>query len=566
MRHSLFLPLLCVPGALSAQVVRGVVRDSASREPAAGVLVALLQRASGERRTVLTDEEGRFAIAAPGVGRYALETKRIGVRPALSPEFSLGAGEAREVSLTVAPVVAVLEVVRVTGRSYCGARVSEGAETATLWEEVRAALTATRLTRERSGFPVTIVSFTRTLDPKTFEVRAEERSERNAVTSNPFRSLPLASLSAHGYVIDDDDGSLLHHGPDVDALLSDGFIRDHCFRAVIGTNAQLGLIGLSFEPTSARKVPDIAGVLWIDARTRQLRRLEYRYTRHPLDVGSRFPISYIEYARMPSGAWIVQRWAIRMPRVARSAPRDASAHPFAVSEPRNQLVAIIEQGGEALIGARLASRVVYVVEGTVFDSSAGRSLAGARVSLRGTPFSAAADAAGRFRIQLPDTGSYMLVFEHPRLDSLGFEAPSRAVRVAGPVTPADIAVPPLAVVRSALCPGSRAAARTGILHGIVRSSDGAAMPWATLKYRWDQYALAPASSQSPLPAASSVPVTTSAPGATFVADSRGRYLICDVPPGRYRLTLESERGEVAEADVLVGAGELVLREMTLRKP
>jgi Carboxypeptidase regulatory-like domain len=564
MRVSLLV--LCLPAVLPAQVVRGVVRDSASREPAAGVLVALVQRASGERRTVLTDEQGRFTIAAPGAGSYALETKRIGVRPALSPEFSLGAGEAREVSLAVAPVVAVLDAVRVTGRSYCGARVSEGAETATLWEEVRAALTATRLTRDGPGFPVTVVSFRRTLDPRSFEVRTEERSERSGVTSNPFTSLPLASLSAHGYVIDDGDGNLLYNAPDVDALLSDRFIRDHCFRAVLGTNAQTGLIGLSFEPTSARKVPDIAGVLWIDARTRQLRRLEYRYTRHPLDVGGRFPISYIEYARVPSGAWIIQRWAIRMPRVARAGSRDASTNPFAVSDPRSQLVAVIEEGGEALIGVRQTSRVTYAVEGAVFDSSAGQPLVGARVSLRGTPFSATADAAGRFRIQLPDTGSYMLVFEHPRLDSLGFDAPSRTVRVAGPLTTADIAVPPLAVVRSALCPGSRGAARPGILHGIIRNADGVVMSWATIKYRWAQYTVAPASPQSPLPAASSVPVTTSAPGATFVADSRGRYLICDVPPGRYRLTLESETGEAAETDVFVGAGELVRRDLTLRRP
>jgi hypothetical protein len=557
---------LLLPIALPAQVVRGVVRDSASGQPAAGVLVALVQRASGERRTVLTDEEGRFAVAASGAGSYALETKRIGVRPTLWPEFTLGVGEARDVSLTVAPVVAVLDAVRVTGRSYCGQRVAEGAETATLWEEVRAALTATRLTREGRSFPVTIVRFKRTLDPATFEVRAEERREESGTTSNPFVSAPHASLSAHGYVINDDSGEFLEYrAPDVDALLSDSFIRDHCFRAVLGSNAQTELIGLSFEPTSARKVPDIAGVLWIDAQTRQLRRLEYRYTRAPLEVSGPFPLSYIEYARMASGAWIVQRWAIRMPRVARAGPGEGPGNPFASGPPRIRLVAVVEEGGEALIGTRQTSRETYAVEGAVFDSSTGRPLAGARVSLRGTPFNATADAAGRFRMQLPDTGSYMLVFEHPRLDSLGFEVPSRTVHVAGRLTTADVAVPPLAIVRSALCPSSRGAERTGIIHGIVRNPTGVAMSWETIKYRWAQYTLAPTSAQAPSPAVTGVPVIRSAPGASFVADSRGRYLICDVPPGRYRLTLESEAGDVAESDVLIGAGELVLRDMTLRR-
>jgi carboxypeptidase family protein len=563
MRFSLLL-LLYIPTALSAQVVRGMVRDSASGDPAPGVLVGLVQRASGERRTVLTDEQGQFTLAAPGSGSYSLQTKRIGVRPVLSPEFTLSAGQAREFSLTVAPVIAILDAVRVTGRSYCGQRVADGAETATLWEEVRAALTATRLTREQPGFPVTIANFTRTLDPANFQVRAEERSERTGVTSNPFMSAPIASLSAHGYIVND-GSNLLYRGPDVDVLLSDTFVRDHCFRAILGTSQQVGFLGLSFEPTSARKVSDIEGVLWVDARTRELRRLEYHYTRSPLEVDSRLPLSYMDFARLPSGAWIVQRWAIRMPYVAR-ANSDAPTNPFVVADrPRHRLVAVLEQGGEAFVGARQTSRVTYVVEGVVFDSSAGRPLAGARVSLRGTPFSATADAAGRFRFQLPDSGSYMLVFDHARLDSLGFEVPSRGVRVAGPLTTTDVAVPPLAVVRSALCPGSRALERTGILHGIVRNPNGAAMSWATIKYRWAQYTVASVSPQSPAPGASSLPVTTSAPGATFVADSRGRYLICDLPPGHYRLTLEGETGDVGETEVIVEAGELVLRQMTLRR-
>ncbi len=562
----LALLALLFPLALPAQVVRGVVRDSASGEPAAGVLVALVHRASGDRRTVLTDEEGRFSVAAPSAGKYTLETKRIGVRPQLSAEFTLGAGEAREISVNVAPVVAVLEAVRVTGRSYCGARVNEGAETATLWEEVRAALTATRLTREGRGFPVTITAFKRTLDPATFQVRAEERSERSGVTARPFMSAPLAALSAHGYIVDDGAGSLLYHAPDVDALLSDTFVRDHCFRAVLGTNQQRGLIGLSFEPTSARKVPDIAGILWIDADSRQLRRLEYRYTRAPLQVDARLPINYVDYARMPSGAWMVQRWAIRMPHMQRVGAGDPARNPLVPADPpRDRLVAILEEGGEALVGAQQAAGVVYAVEGTVFDSSAGRPLAGARVSLRGTPFNATADATGRFRIQLPDTGSYMLGFEHPRLDSLGLDVPSREVRVTG-TTSADVAVPPLAAVRRALCPTSRAPERTGIVHGVIRNAAGVPTAWATIKYRWAQYSVASASPQSRLPAGATLPVTTSAPGATFVADSRGRYVICDVPPGHYRLTLEGERGEIGETEIVVGASELVLRAVTLRRP
>jgi hypothetical protein len=563
MRWLLLMLVLGVPTVLPGQVVRGIVRDSASGEPVSGALVTLVRRPSGERRTVLTDEGGRFTIGAPGAGTYVLETKRIGVRPLLTPTFTLAEGEARELATAVAPVVARLDAVRVTGRSYCGERVAEGAETATLWDEVRAALTATRITRERASVPVTITNFTRTLDPTSYTVRHEERSERHGVTANPFQTAPAASLSAHGYIVPDGD-ALQYRGPDADVLLSDAFVREHCFRATRGTSERVGLIGLAFEPTSARRVPDIAGVLWIDARTRELRRLEYSYTRSPIQLDGRFPLSYMDFTRMPSGAWVVQRWAIRMPQVELRRS-EAPTNPMIPAEPpRQRLVAVIEQGGEAFIGVQQASRVTRTIEGSVVDSTTNRPLAGARVSLRGTPYATEANAAGRFRIELPDTGSYLLGFEHPRLDSLSFDAAARNVRVSGTRTTADLFVPPLATVRAVLCPGARVPSRNGIVHGIVRNPAGTPMGWATFKYQWSQLVAVASSAESPLPTGASVPVTTSPSGAIFVADSRGRFLICDVPPGRYRLSVESETGQRAEVDLAVATGEIVMRELRLR--
>jgi hypothetical protein len=353
MRHVLAALLsFVVPSALPAQVVHGIVRDSASGAPAAGVLVSLVDPASGSRRVVLTDEDGRFTVAAPGAGRYALEAKRIGVRPQVTAPFELAAGEARDLSLTVAPVVARLAAVRVSGKSYCAERMREGAEAATLWEEVRAALTAARITRDRRGFPVTIATFRRTLDPSTGQIRSEERSERTGMTWDPFLAVAPSALSAHGYVVDDGAGNLVYLAPDVDVLLSDLFVRDHCFHAIQGRGAKEGMIGLAFEPMSARRVADIAGVLWLDSATRELRRLEYKYTRMPIDVDSPHLASYIDYARLPSGAWIVHRWAIRMPRAAR-AEGDGNRNPLVPSEPsRVRLVAILEEGGEAVVGGK----------------------------------------------------------------------------------------------------------------------------------------------------------------------------------------------------------------------
>jgi hypothetical protein len=562
MRRALLFLALSLPAALPAQVVRGVVRDSASGAPAAGVLVALIDARSGGRRTVLTDEAGRFTVAAPDGGTFTLETKRIGVRPALTPPFSLAAGETREFTVGVAAVVPRLSAVRVTGKSYCAHRLAEGGETATLWQEVRAALTATLITREQRRFPVRISRFRRRFDPKRLQVLGEERSELSGLASNPFTSVPIATLSSHGYITTDrPSGTLSYHAPDVEALLSDMFVRDHCFRTVEGIGDKRGLVGLAFEPTSARRVPDIAGVLWLDAATRELRRLEFNYTEDPYEgLWQKFP-SIIEYTRLPSGAWIIQRWSIRMPYVELER-RDPSNPVFAGQAPRRRLVAIIEEGAEATLGDRPRPAIARSLAGTVFDSSAGRPLAGARVSLRGTPFAATADAAGRFRLELPDTGTYLLAFEHARLDSLGYDAPAREVRIVDSLTTADVAVPPLATVRAQLCGLAHGASPGGIVRGTIRTPAGAPAAWTTLRYRWSRFETVAATQSSPL-RSGAVPVQQSTDGATFVADSRGRYLICDVLTGHYRFSVESESGELAETDIAVGTGEIVVRDLML---
>ncbi|MFN2564058.1 MAG: carboxypeptidase regulatory-like domain-containing protein [Gemmatimonadaceae bacterium] len=350
----------------------------------------------------------------------------------------------------------------------------------------------------------------------------------------------------------------------MDALLSDVFVRDHCFRMVEGAGDKAGLVGLGFRPTSARRVPDITGVLWLDAATQELRRLEFNYTDDPFEgLWQRFP-SFVEYARMPSGAWIMRRWSIRMPVV--EVERADPTNPLLSGQgPRRRLVAIVEEGAEALLGDRSRSAVPSAVTGTVYDSSTGRPLVGARVSLRGTPFTTTSDVGGRFRLQVPDTGRYMLGFDHARLDSLGFDVPAREIRLVDSLTAADVAVPPLATVRAQLCPGSRPGSAGAIVLGTIRTPTGAPAAWATLRYRWSRFESAPVTDASPVPAGAAVPVLQSAPGATLVADSRGRYLICDVPAGRYRLALESETGESAEAELLIDSGQIIARDLALRR-
>lgn len=341
-------PLALLPASLHAQLVRGAVTEETTRVPLAGTLVTLTTR-DGDTRTVLTDDRGRFAIRAPEAGEYTLELKRIGVRRTVTSPFALASGETREMDVALAGVPQNLSELRITEAARCAARPSDGEEMAAIWEDARAALMATRLTRHDARFIAKIVRFRRMLDPSSMNVQSEDRQEQTGVTLTPFKSAATGDLSRRGYVVGDSN-VMEYRGPDADVLLSDAFISEHCFGTVQGTRKYPSLVGLSFQPVEGRSVPDIAGVLWLDRATHELRRLEFTYTRLPhkikSDQLSRLG-GEVDYKRMPTGAWIVERWAIRMPMITVIKEQGSPTGPASFNVVmRERLTAIVEEGGE----------------------------------------------------------------------------------------------------------------------------------------------------------------------------------------------------------------------------
>src|SRR4029453_5669250 len=118
--------------------------------------------------------------------------------------------------------------------------------------------------RKTRSFSVRVFPGTRaTLDAGTGSVTGLRTPQSAAVTRNPFVSVPAAQLSANGYVRQGSTENT-YFAPDAAVLLSDEFLRDHCFRLRQGEGRREGLIGLGFEPVRGRNKPDIAGTLWID--------------------------------------------------------------------------------------------------------------------------------------------------------------------------------------------------------------------------------------------------------------------------------------------------------------
>jgi len=110
-----------------------------------------------------------------------------------------------------------------------------------------------------------------------------------------------------------DDGWTIF-GPDETVLLSEGFAATHCFR-LVRDSGRPTQIGVSFQPVPGRKVPDISGVIWVDQVTSELREMSF----HFVNAGelSRFNAGgYTRFARVPSGAWIVDEWKLTAPKLA----------------------------------------------------------------------------------------------------------------------------------------------------------------------------------------------------------------------------------------------------------
>ena len=304
---------MSVAGAAEAQVVRGVVTEAASGSPVAGALLSLLRDGSDSiLASVLTTAAGEYAIRAPSPGRFRITAKRIGVRRFASAPFDLGDGETRPVNVPLDAIALALPEVTVSG--LCVIRRAELRRVASLWDETRTALEATRISLRDRLIQANVSRYVSELDPASLRVLFDWRADAQLMVEQPFRSLDGDSLSRIGYWRNLSGDSAEFHGPDAVALASNAFIRDHCFSLAATPRNRAGLVGLAFQPARDRRLPDIAGTVWLDGRTFELRLVEFRYTRLPPMPNVERVGGEVHFARLANGAWIVHRWFIRCRR------------------------------------------------------------------------------------------------------------------------------------------------------------------------------------------------------------------------------------------------------------
>lgn len=422
---------IAIPTLAAAQVVTGVVTNQATHDPVRGAFVVLVDEAGDRAAGVLTDEGGRYEIRAGAPGTYRLRVEMVGYRSHTSEPFTLKVGERLERSILMEFEPIVLEALEVQAerRRCAGGAWGAGGATAELWEQAERALAAAKMAGEAEPYRFRSTWFRRRLESGTLDILEDSSEVRVLVGTTPFRSLAPEEAARRGFVLDTAGGTAFY-APDLRILISDEFLETHCLSVLAEPPADAPeLIGLAFEPVRGRRVPEIHGALWLDRRTAELRWLEYGYVNVPWRLSPDELGGRLEFTRLPNGRWIVSGYRIRTPYLA------TRRLPFGGFTREQQVVAAIQEEGTRVLDVLdAAGRPTGwmgrgTLQGLVYDSTTGKPLPGATVSLIGTDYRAVSDAAGRFRVPGILPGDYVATFRHPRRDALAYDPPPTPVAV-----------------------------------------------------------------------------------------------------------------------------------------
>jgi len=320
MRQEGFMLTAALAAVIFAQELRGqgveadvrVRLETSGGAPISGALVALLDSAQQVVREGVSDEGGLRSLRAPH-GSYRIRVRRIGFLPFISEPFETRSGS--EIALRVESPRVVLETIVVTSRSRCGAIDPSERILAVVWDEIAKALRTSQLSaRDLSDYVKTFVY--RKSMSSGGRVVSSDTVFRAVGSGKPFGVLNPAALLTHGYVVGDESHGWTYYGPDETVLLSDQFATTHCFQ-VVRHKERPGQVGIEFKPLPRPPVPEIAGVLWVDESSSELRELIFRYVNAGLLERFRAG-GFARFRRLPSGTWIVDDWAIRAPILEKS--------------------------------------------------------------------------------------------------------------------------------------------------------------------------------------------------------------------------------------------------------
>ncbi|MCH7563554.1 MAG: hypothetical protein IH968_07005 [Gemmatimonadetes bacterium] len=464
------------PTALSGQWVRGTLVELGTGTPIEGAAIVALDPDDRRLAWTLTDALGRFFFRVRTSGSFVIRSDRIGHTSTRSEPLEVGAADTLVYRLEVPLDAIKLVGLTVEGSSRdCRIRPEEGVATARVWEEARKALEAAAQTSRRGIYQFMVRHHDRELDNRGRKILKETSRIDRLVKARPFKSLEASRLIEEGFVQPDGDG-FIYYAPDADVLLSDEFLDSHCMKLREGDGEDEGLLGLEFEPTEDRSVPDISGTLWLEPVSAKLQRLEFRYENLGYSVG-RAPIGgTVVFAGLPNGTWFVTNWAIRMPNLVEERTPLTSISGGLPTRSTIRVVGIHEEGALVLQVRNARGDVVVeagagTITGVVVEEDDETPVSDALVSVWITGQQAITGSDGLFRLGSLGDGTYDLLVTHPSLTSLGHGGELTPVRaVSGEVTSVRLTLPSQKRILEEVCVGP-GPDRGGIIAGWVKHSE-----------------------------------------------------------------------------------------------
>ena len=305
--------------SLEGQEVSGQLRVAAPARSSAGVLVVATRVSDGALvGRVLTGARGEFRLAVTSDSLH-IRALRVGRAPVMLARVQLDAGETHRVEMELPDVPVTLAASRTTEIDRCRVKTSGSDVVAELFSAARTALLATDAATPdgppRAAFRV----LGEQLDARGARIDSLRFVEvKVAASFQPFRSVPVDSLLAGGWVVDEADGGAMFRALDADVLLDDRFLSRYCLQLARDSAGLPDLIGVQFRPVMPREGrADIEGVLWLDRQDLGLRALTFQYTGLDAVSASIAPGGVIKYSSLPTGMWFVSDWSLRLPIVAR---------------------------------------------------------------------------------------------------------------------------------------------------------------------------------------------------------------------------------------------------------
>lgn len=401
--RSLMLGAL-LAGRAEAQVVSVSLQNTVANSPVSGAVLRLV-RDTTVFAQALTNADGRAGLRAPHEGTYRVRVNRIGYAALLSHPVTLKAGETTALELRLASAPIVLPSLEAKSKSECGGPLNGNELAGVIWEQIRTALTASIVTQGDRAVPLRVRGFRRDLSTDariTGEVIVADAITRG----KPYAAPPARTLIEKGFATLVDD-EMTFSAPDADLFVSDEFTTTHCFRAVPGTTDSI--VGLAFDPIPKRRQSDVRGTLWMNRATSELRFIEFVYVNIPVQLRDLGLGGRVDFARLPTGEWIINHWYIRMPRMAETPP-DYRLRVRSVPH----LSGFVEVGGRAEV-TKAAAVLRAAVRGIVYDSTALGPLPGAVIRLVGNTDSVISNSDGEYLLVTADGGARTLTASHPKL-------------------------------------------------------------------------------------------------------------------------------------------------------